>query len=99
MEAGTYEEKDQPPSDSTQPSERDQKERATDKAPYNGWHPEEEKHRRWEKWYWALNFMLSVFVAVGAISSGVFAYWAVSVCPTTMHVISVLYRTVTRAFG
>lgn len=65
------------PDHGAEPANWKQPERPSGEAPQQGWHPQEEKHRRREWRYWCFSILLSVAVAVGAGLSAFYAYKAV----------------------
>lgn len=65
------------PKNGTDPAYRQQPNRSPEPAYENGWHPQEEKHRRHEGWYWFASILLSAVVAIGAGLSAIYAYKAV----------------------
>ncbi len=65
------------PDNRDEPTNWEQPERPAGEAPQQGWHPQEEKHRRREWRYWRFSILLSVAIAVGAGLSAFYAYKAV----------------------
>ena len=64
------------PDHDAKPTQRQQPVRPPEPAQPQGWHPQEEKHRRREGWYWFASVFLSTMVAVGAGLSARYAYQA-----------------------
>lgn len=60
------------------PADRHQPVRPPEPTPPQGWHPQEEHHRRHEGWYWLASIFLSLAIAIGAGLSARYAYRAAS---------------------
>lgn len=63
--------------DSLDPAYRKQPSRSFEPTYENGWHSQEQKHRRREGRYWLASILLSAVVAIGAGVSAIYAYRAV----------------------
>ena len=65
-----------PRTTTTRIAQESSQERAPTQRVTEGWHPQEDKHRRHERRYWFASFILTLVIAAGAGASAIYAYRA-----------------------